>query len=361
MKKYRVGIIGYGGFGKFLHQWWEKMDQVRVVAIADSKVELHEVASCQVYRHWEELLASDQVDIVSIVTPPSVHAEIAIAAMLAGKHVMLEKPVAISLEQADAILKTQQQTGMRIMVNHMLRYNPILREMAKLSLGGSLGKLRQAEVSNYAQDSSLPADHWFWNRDFSGGIMVEHGVHFFDVINSLTTQKVQRVTGLSSFRNPAQQDQVSATVQYDGGLIAQHYHSFSGPGFFEQTTIRLHFDLARVEINGWIPMSGSLTALVEGASGELLDALPGWELADVQAFGDADREERIFAGGIGYSVDHIITGRFKLPTAKSEIYGKCVQDILADLICLIEDPGHRPQVTVQDAVASLAIALQASE
>ncbi|RYE40563.1 MAG: hypothetical protein EOP48_24610, partial [Sphingobacteriales bacterium] len=225
----------------------------------------------------------------------------------------------------------------------------------------SLGELRQAEVSNYAQDSSLPPDHWFWNRDFSGGIMVEHGVHFFDVINSLTTQQVLRVNGVSSWRNPGQQDQVSATVQYDGGLIAQHYHSFSGPDFFEQTTIRLQFDLARVEINGWIPMSGSVTALVEGSCGVLFNTLPEWKLADVKALEHSDREQGISAAGIRYPVDHILTGSFKLSATKSDIYGKCVQDILADLIRLIEDESYSPRVTIQDAVASLTTALKASE
>ncbi|RYY52118.1 MAG: Gfo/Idh/MocA family oxidoreductase, partial [Chitinophagaceae bacterium] len=329
MKIYKIGIIGYGGFGQFLHHWWAKLENVQVVAIADSKAKMGAVDGARIYRHWEELVEDADVDIVSIVTPPSVHAEIAVAAMLAGKDVLVEKPVAISKAQAQGILEVRMETGRSIMVNHMLRYTPVIREMIGIAKSGKLGKLRHAQVANFAQDASLPKEHWFWNRDFSGGIMIEHGVHFFDLINSMTTEVPIRVVGDSHFRNPVQQDQVAATVVYDQGLIAQHYHSFSGPSFFEQTTIRLTFDLARIEIQGWIPMSGKVTALTNNDSLELLERLPGWELLDCVQLSDGLEQpdvdttgeapsHLVNAGGIDYMVNKHLTGRFSTPGTKSE-------------------------------------------
>jgi predicted homoserine dehydrogenase-like protein len=89
MKKYKVGIVGYGGFGKFLHYWWAKLPNVEVVAISDSSNHC-ESADCKAYQNWKDLVKDPEVDIVSIVTPPALHAEMACLAMKANKHVLLE-------------------------------------------------------------------------------------------------------------------------------------------------------------------------------------------------------------------------------------------------------------------------------
>ena len=168
MKKYRIGIIGYGGFGRFLHHWWEKLENVEVVAIADSGKHPKQVDNCKNYHDWKELINDPDVDIVSIVTPPNLHVEMACEAMKAGKHVILEKPVAITDEGAQKNLGIQKETGMVITVNHMIRYNPIIQKFMQLESSGTLGKLRHVVVNNYAQDAALPADHWFWNEEMSG-------------------------------------------------------------------------------------------------------------------------------------------------------------------------------------------------
>jgi predicted dehydrogenase len=126
MKKYRVGIIGYGGFGRFLHYWWARLDDVEVVAIADSGNHHQTAENCKTYHDWRELVNDPDIDIVSIVTPPALHAKIACAAMKANKHVLLEKPVPTTEDGARQILDTQKATGMVITVNHMIRYNPII-------------------------------------------------------------------------------------------------------------------------------------------------------------------------------------------------------------------------------------------
>jgi len=378
MKKYKIGIIGYGGFGKFLHYWWNKLENVEVVAIADSGNHFKEVENCITYHNWKELLDDDQIDIVSIVTPPGLHAEMACAAMKAGKHVLLEKPVAISEEGAQQILDTQKETGRVITVDHMIRYNPIIQSFMQFGKSGALGKLRHVVVNNYAQDAALPPEHWFWNEELSGGIFVEHGVHFFDIVNALGGQQYSEVYGCSDKRNALQRDRVAATVLYNQGLIASYYHAFSGPGFFEQTTIHLAYDLARVEIEGWMPMKGTVKALVNQQSREQLNNVPGWvvteagsldALRDVsrpEGWGGADasasnEKELTYCGGIGYDVDEMISGTFEMHQTKGEVYGKCVQMILSDLIQKVENKDHKLTVTIEDAFEGLKIALLASK
>ncbi len=373
MKEYNIGIIGYGGFGKFLHHWWDKLDGVKVIAVADAKLHDKEAGAYREYRSGPDLMSNPEVDIVSIVTPPAFHASLACEAMRAGKHVLLEKPVALTNEEAQQIRAVQQETGRVVLVNHMIRYNPIIKALRGLSLAGKLGKLRHAVVTNYAQDSLLPPEHWFWDRSISGGIFIEHGVHFIDIINALTTEKYQDVQGYWHDRNEQQRDQVGAMVRYDGGLIASHYHSFSGPGFFERTTIRLMFDLAKVEIEGWMPMKGSMQAMVSDTFSNEFDDIPAWKLDSlnrIDTVADYSRPEgwgdvpganaQVFVAGIPYDVTQMVSGTFGIPQTKGEVYGSCVQEILTDLIAKVENPAHETRVSLEDACTSLEIAVLAS-
>lgn len=378
MKKYKIGIIGYGGFGKFLHHWWAKLDNIEVAAIADSGEHSNLAENVVRYQDWKQLIRDPQIDIVSIVTPPGFHAQMACAAMKAGKHVLLEKPVAISTEEAQQILDTQKETGMVITVDHMIRYNAIIRSFVKLGSSGVLGKLRHAVVNNYAQDATLPASHWFWKEELSGGIFVEHGVHFFDIINALSGQHFYKVYGTSHSRNESQRDRVAAMVLYDDGLIGSYYHAFSGPGFFEQTTISLVYDLARIEIEGWMPMKGSVKVLVNKETKEQLKIIPGLVINKAESFdqlGDVSRPEGwgasdtdtsdenplTYFGDIAYQVNEMISGRFEIHQTKGEVYGACVQQILLDLIEKIENPKHELSVTVENAVEAMQIAILASK
>jgi len=378
MKKYKVGLIGYGGFGKFLHHWWGKLDQIEVVAVADPAGNLEGNATFTLYDKWEDLLKDPQIDIVSIVTPPALHADVACAAMRAGKHVLLEKPAALTLEDAERILQVQTETKRVITVDHMIRYNPIINDIITMGKTGALGKLRHAAVHNYAQDDSLPPEHWFWDEKISGGIMVEHGVHFFDIISVLSGQKYTEVYGCSNMRNEKQRDRMAAMVVYNEGLIAEYYHAFSGPGYFEKTTIQLAYDLARFEIEGWMPMKGTVKALVTAKSREAFANLPGWNEISADVIGRGNDESRpegwgadgkkqslksgiVKVGGIPYHADHTITGAFEIPQTKGEVYGKCVQEIILDIISKIEDRDHKLKIIIDDAVEALKTALLASD
>ena len=351
------------------------MENVNVLAISDHR-DYTGKSGLKHYRKYADLIADEEIDIISIATPPSLHVDIACDAMRNGKHVLLEKPIAVTEEGAEEILRTQRETGMVLTIDHMLRYNPIVKALKELSLNETFGKLRHVSVNNYAQDEGLPKEHWFWDKAMSGGIFVEHGVHFFDIVNSLTTQKVSKVSGVTHSRNEQQEDQVSATVLYGGGLIANHYHSFSGPGFFEQTTIRLTYDLARIEVEGWVPMKGTIKALVDKKSRTGLDVIPYLtiekvtqisEVTDVsrpEGWGDSEENEEksaIHAGGIAYAVDEMIEGSFEIPQTKSEVYGKCLQDIITDVITKIENPQHPLRITAEDAFEALKAAVRADE
>ena len=374
-KKYKLGIIGFGGFGKFLYQAWSTLDTIEIVAVADLIHQDSIDTKIKFYAKWEELLANDDIEIVSIATPPSTHAEIACAAMKSGKNVIIEKPLALSVKDAHKIISTRDETNVQATVDYMLRFNPIVEVLAGWKEKNPFGKLNRVAVENYAQDESLPQDHWFWDKNISGGILVEHGVHFFDLINFISGSKVNKVQGWQSERNEHMVDKVFANVEYENGLLASFYHSFSRPGIFEDTSIRLSYDLAQIEINGWIPLRGEIMALLNDNTVEYLKKLPGIKISEKQpiksikdesrpeGWGDINIDKKkgvVQSGGSEYKVDFLVRAVFELDKSKSEIYKDSLRALITDFVSVIEGDDKIQTVSLEEGLKSLETAILAS-
>ncbi|MEI6412282.1 MAG: Gfo/Idh/MocA family oxidoreductase, partial [Bacteroidota bacterium] len=359
MRIFNIGIIGYGGFGKFLHNSWRSLENMRVVAIADKMADKTiGLSGIKVFKDWRDLLLEKEIDLVAIVTEPATHVDIAIACMEAGKHVLIEKPLAIGLSDAEKIIRTRDQTGTVAAIDFIMRFNPMLQAIQSLTQQGVFGALRRVDVENYAQDEQLPPEHWFWDPKRSGGILTEHAVHFIDLIHFIYPAKVQTVNGLKHNRNPQQEDQIMANVLYEGGLMTTHYHAFSRPGFFETTQIKLAYDLADIELKGWIPLEGTLNAIVNTKTKQALLDNPFFEFQELTSIENAFDESRpkgwgisnlpgetsretIRSGGIFYNASEIITGTFRINRSKQEVYADCVRASLLDVLKKIENPAHQ--------------------
>lgn len=375
MSVYNVGIIGYGGFGEFLKNSWEKLENIKVVAVADEIPAKDPGGDIRFYENWQEL-AKENVDIISIATPPSSHAEIACELMRAGKNVLIEKPLATNLEDAQKIKETMIQTGKIATVDFMLRFNPIIEALEELSSDNTLGQIRHVNVENYAQDQMLPPEHWFWDKDIAGGILIEHAVHFIDIVHGIAKQRLLYVNGLSVDRNERQEDQVFAAACYDQGLIATHYHSFARPSFFEDTSMRFNYDLAQIDIHGWIPLSGTIEALVTENTKNDLYKLPGLKILESKPTLEADdlsrpkgwgalnktheSRELIRSGGVEYQAKEIIKAQFEIHKDKQSVYAECVQKMIKDMIRKIENPDHNLRVSIDDGISSLEVAYKAT-
>lgn len=379
MRIFNIGIIGYGGFGKFLHNAWKPLDNVRVVAIADKNADALKVpAGVKAFSDWRTLLLEKEIDAVAIVTEPNTHEEIATACMEAGKHVLIEKPLAITLAAAEKIIQTRDKTDTVAAIDFIMRFNPLLQAIQGFTQQGAFGKLRRVDVENYAQDEQLPPQHWFWHPERSGGILIEHAVHFIDLVHFFAPAKILKVNGLKHDRNPQQEDQIMANVLYEGGLITTHYHSFARPGFFEVTKIKLAYDLADIELQGWIPLGGTLKGLVNPqAKQALLDCLffelgdstpietasdesrpKGWGVSDIP---ESSNRNTVRSGGIDYEVNEIVTGKFQMKQSKQEVYADCVQASLLDVLKKIENPAYQLTASLETGFESLKVAVMATE
>ncbi|MBK9565187.1 MAG: Gfo/Idh/MocA family oxidoreductase [Saprospiraceae bacterium] len=108
MKVFNIGIIGFGGFGKFLFNAWNQLDNVQVTSIADiNAAAITGIENVAFFIDWKDMILSENIDLIAIVTEPSTHQVIANACMRAGKHVLIEKPLAINTSDARAIIKQE--------------------------------------------------------------------------------------------------------------------------------------------------------------------------------------------------------------------------------------------------------------
>lgn len=339
----------------FLHKSWDQMENAGVTAIADID-ETRFPAGINCYKDWREILTDSNVDIVSLATPPSSHAELGCAIMEAGKHLLIEKPLATTIEDAEKLVTTRDKTGAVAAVNFMLRFNPLIELLVSWGHNGTFGKLRRAVVENYAQDETLPLDHWFWNPEVSGGILVEHSVHFLDLVDSIACAEIEYVDGARRKRNEQQEDQVMANVVYKNGLIASHYHEFARPNIYEQTSIRLLFDFAQLDIEGWIPLNGKVTALVNRQTEPELKKLPGFtEVSRVPL----DQSKEYSCGGNTARLENLVTGLFGLREEKLDVYANCLRSMVGDMILKIENPGHQLRSPLDAGLETVRTAIRA--
>ena len=356
----RIGFAGYGNFGKFLAEAWSRLDNVKVVAAATRR---HHPEGLRIYDHWEKLLLDEEVDLVAITTPPNVHAAIAGAAMEAGKHVLIEKPVATAVSDAERLLEIRDRTNRVASVDFMMRFTPLAEILAQWANDRPFGELRHAVVENHAQDEHLTPEHWFWDPAQSGGILVEHAGHFFDLLASFTDARPIGVGGWSHRRSNGLQDTMFALVCYDNGLTVTHYHAFTRPAFFERTTIRLWYDLAEVELEGWLPISGKINALTNPATESTVVALPHFSKIErlPTAEDDIPRAQPISVRGTPYPFSHQVKGTFDLRHSKREVYANAARAVLNDVLQAIANPAHKLRVPLESGVEALKLSVEATK
>ena len=360
-----LGLIGPRGFGAFCTGAYHDAGVGRVVAFAGRDPKARASAARQydvphTYTDWREMLRDPDVEAVHIVTPPDKHAEMARAALQAGKHVFVEKPLATTAADARAILAAGTAAGKIVGINFVMRYNPLYQIVLAIAQNGWLGPLTHVGFENYASDEGLGDDHWFWDPVASGGIFVEHGVHFFDIIGAAAGAPARTVLGRTWVRGDGtnKEDRVQALVRYENGIEASFYHAFNRHGALEKQTAHFAFERGHVTLHGWIPTSLTLNAVVDDAGfAGLQTALP-MEAADDGDFPPPGRTVR------GNGKDFFVTRRVHAHQSlggPTPVYLKAVQDAMADFAAAVRDPSRRRLVTGEDGAASVRLAAAARQ
>ena len=357
----RLGVVGCGGFGLFALQQFTQVPGVALVGLAGT----HRPASLAAAARFGvenvddagELFRRDDVDLVYIATPPFLHYPQALAALNAGKHVVVEKPLALTVAQADELVTLARKHDRLLVANLMQRYNPLVAAVGRLVETKVLGDVLHATFENYASDENLPADHWFWDRGKSGGIFVEHGVHFFDLFAGWLGAGTVEAAQVGVRPGTAIEEHVHATVRY-GDALVNFYHGFHQAGRMDRQELRLVFERGDVTLHDWVPTRARIHALVdERQTRDLCDLFPGARLDVSASYGGGDRACR----GRGKAIDayQVIELSVGDGQAKSPLYSRLLRAVMADQVAWIRDRNHKRVVTEANGRDSLATACEA--
>ena len=355
-----LGVVGGGAFGEFCIQAYAGIKEIILIAVADIDIQRASAIAprgAHVYGDYRDLLQAPDVDIVAIITPPYLHGKMIQQAAEAKKHIFVEKPLATSLDEAYKVAETVREAGVKLSIDYVLRYHPLHCLAAKVINTHALGQFQHFSLENFATDENLPPAHWFWKRSKSGGIHVEHGVHFFDLCNHFAGRAPSKVSGYSQKREDGRQDRVGATVIYGDEIIATFYHSFNRIRYNEQTSIRLHFSRGSMILSGWIPTNLRLQGLVDKDGQNTLQAL---FLNNLQIHEHFHGQPAAFQqNGVTEHIVAEVSAEIKAPDRQRD-YQQAIQAGMKNLIGAIR--GEEPlKVDFSDGLLSLAMALAASD
>jgi predicted dehydrogenase len=281
----RVGIIGAGFARSTQVPAFQACPGVEVVSIASAHLERAEQVARELgiphaLQDWREVVRDPNVDLVSIVTPPHLHREMAVAAVHAGKAVLCEKPTALEASEAEVMWLAAEQRGVMALMDHQLRFLPSRQRMREIIQAGELGTIQHARVRYRSDNRAGPGRPWDWWSDVArgGGLLGALGSHAVDALRFLLGREPQEVLGVLathvSARLDAQtgearvvtsDDEVQALLSFGGGLTAAVSLSVVEPGkpvhvvevFGSRGGLRVEgLELLRAEVGGrkWEPV-----------------------------------------------------------------------------------------------------------
>ncbi|MDR4945554.1 Gfo/Idh/MocA family protein [Neobacillus cucumis] len=203
MKKLRIGVIGCGSIAQHRHLPEYQVNlNVELVAVCDINqeraMEVAEKYGVISYTDYNELLKSGEVDAVSVCTPNYLHAPISIAALEAGLHVLCEKPMATSKEEAEAMIAAAEKSGKKLMIGHNQRFVPSHQKARQLIQNGEIGKIysfRTAFGHGGPENWSVEGkEGWFFQKEKAFvGAMGDLGVHKADLIRYVLGEEITEV------------------------------------------------------------------------------------------------------------------------------------------------------------------------
>ena len=193
----RVGVIGLGQIALKAHlPGYAKATGCRLVAVHSLREQHAKQVALQygipqIYKDWEKMLESEQIDAVSICTPNFTHVPIALKALQEGKHVLVEKPMAVDRVGAQALIRAAKRTKRVLMVHHNMRFDPAVRTAQRLLKRGTIGDIVafRGTLTHRGPQAWSPKATWFFDRTKAGGgALMDLGPHVFDSLDFLLGQ-----------------------------------------------------------------------------------------------------------------------------------------------------------------------------
>lgn len=230
----RIGIIGCGAIARRTHlPALKRHGEVDVIAFA-SRTDESAQAACNewgggsTFTDWRKVLDHPGLDAVDVCSPNAMHRDQAVAAAKAGKHVLVEKPIACTVEEADEMIAAAETSGVVLHVAHNLRYlAPVLAARDLVSSGelGNLTGIRAAFGHAGPRDWSPDATWFFDKKRSGGGALIDMGIHIIDVVRFVTGLEATKVSAMT-VGDESVEDTAQVLVRYDNGSVGSVHASW---------------------------------------------------------------------------------------------------------------------------------------
>jgi phthalate 4,5-cis-dihydrodiol dehydrogenase len=295
----RLGMAGLGVASTQILPPIAKLPFIKITAAADTRVDavakFREQYHAEGYTSIEELCASANVDAVYIATPNSLHAEHAIIAAKNKKHIIVEKPMAMTLAECDAMNEAADKYGVKLLCGHTHSFDPPIRKIREIVKSGELGKLCMINTWNYNEFMYRP--RMKHELAMTRGVVLNQGPHHVDIVRLIGGGMVRSVRAMTGVWDPAREWEGSYTcyLEFDDGTPATLV--YSGYGFFDTA-----------ELFEWVGEGGQHRAPETNLSVR----------AKLRAVRTAEEEEQLkegmrFGGKREGEFSHVWTGERKQP------------------------------------------------
>jgi len=228
--KVGIAINGAGWVAHAHARSWLKNPQARIVSVSDIRRErAQQMAAefgldCAIRDNYEEVLADARVDVVDVCSPSHLHASQGIAAAQAGKHVLVEKPMALTMEENRTLRDAVAKAGVKSLTSFVLRWNPAVQTIKSLVEGGAVGKVFFIETDYW---HGIKATHHAWDlhskRQTAGNAMLLAGCHAVDALRWLTGDEVVEVEAVANNQKGLfeYEANVVAIMKFKSGIIGK--------------------------------------------------------------------------------------------------------------------------------------------
>lgn len=270
----RFGLIGCGAISTQHIEAIEAIDGARLVAVASASVDRARSTGERWGVAWttnvDELLARDDVDAVTITTPSGLHSAQARAALARDKHVLIEKPMALSVADADAVIADGHRRGRTVATVSQRRFEPVMQALHDAVVAGALGRisLMIAEGLYHRPQSYYDSGAWRGTVALDGGVLMNQAIHLVDLLRWMggPVDSVVAHTATLSHRMEAE-DTASVSLRFASGalgsIVATTCATPESPG-----EIRLYGDAGHVRIAGEEPVEWDVPTTVPPVGGK---------------------------------------------------------------------------------------------
>jgi UDP-N-acetyl-2-amino-2-deoxyglucuronate dehydrogenase len=342
VEKLRFGILGCGVIGPHHARAIAGLQSAELVAVADVVPELAEKLAgeygCSPYGGLEKMLSGVDIDAVCVCTPSGMHAEDAVTALEAGKDVVIEKPVDVTLKAADRLLDVQRATERKVAVVSQHRFDAATRAVHEALGRGEFGRLTSgsAEVRWWRSQSYYDSGGWrgTWELD-GGGVLINQAIHSIDLLHWLmgSVDEVTAYTGLLAHERIEVEDTAVAILKFANGALGTIVATTAAyPGL--TATIAVHGDRGSAVIDDdelrYFHVAG------EGQEGDAYGADGGHNQAEeiMERFGEVE-------SGVGAGAD---------PGSLSMAHRDQIQDFVEAV-----REGREPSINLEEGRKPLAI------